>query len=151
METNNQLIYNGDKFREFLSKNKITYQNASNTLGIDKNTIGKAVRGGNVNTSILLKICNTYKLNLSDFFSIIFNDTNNNHNAETRKYSFHPEDTPSSFAGEPTGNYSTAPKSLELLEELVRSKDVEINQLKMLLKLYEERANILQSKILKKE
>lgn len=63
-----KIIYSGNKFREFLSRRGITYQEASAFLGIDKNTIGKAVRGGNLNMSVLLTICNKYHLSISDFF-----------------------------------------------------------------------------------
>ncbi len=63
-----KIIYSGIKFREFLSRRGITYQEASAFLGIDKNTIGKAVRGGNLNMSVLLTICNMYHLNIADFF-----------------------------------------------------------------------------------
>ena len=71
MEIKSQLIYDGSKLREYLLRNKMTYQDASERLDIDKNTIGKAVRGGNLNTSILLKICNEFNLNLMDFFTFV--------------------------------------------------------------------------------
>ena len=68
MGTNRRLVYSGERFRDFLAANHITYQEASNVLCIDKSTIWKAVRGVNLDTSILLKICNEYTLDLSDFF-----------------------------------------------------------------------------------
>ena len=46
--------YTGDNFREFLQKRGITYKAAAADLKIDKNTIGKAVRGGNLNIGVLL-------------------------------------------------------------------------------------------------
>ena len=63
-----KLVYSGDKFRQFLQRYNISYKDAAETLGIDKNTVGKAVRGGNMNVDIILRICNTYNLNIVDFF-----------------------------------------------------------------------------------
>lgn len=148
METNKRLVYNGHNFREFLNRNRITYQEASSTLSIDKNTIGKAVRGGNLNTSILLKICNTYKLSLSDFFSVVEDAPDMDNESEVKEYRFRPEESDLLLAGEREGPYSVAPKTIELLEELIRSKDMEINRLRMLMRLYEERADLLQGKFL---
>ena len=61
--------YTGDNFREFLQKRGITYKAAAADLKIDKNTIGKAVRGGNLNIGVLLKICNRYGLSIEDFLA----------------------------------------------------------------------------------
>ena len=72
-----KIIYSGIKFREFLSRRGITYQEASAFLGIDKNTIGKAVRGGNLNMSVLLTICNMYHLNIADFFVLEYDGEEN--------------------------------------------------------------------------
>ena len=68
MAVTKKIVYSGDKFREYLNRHKITYQEASLQLGIDKNTIGKAVRGGNLNLNVLLTICNFYGLDISEFF-----------------------------------------------------------------------------------
>lgn len=77
MAVTKKIVYSGDKFREYLNRHKITYQEASLQLGIDKNTIGKAVRGGNLNLNVLLTICNFYGLDISEFFkSEILSDKN---------------------------------------------------------------------------
>ena len=60
--------YSGDKFREFLRRKGIIYKIAAADLGMDKNTIGKAVRGGNLNVDVLLKICNKYNFPIEYFF-----------------------------------------------------------------------------------
>lgn len=65
-----KLVYSGDRFRVFLQRNDISYKEAAEALGIDKNTVGKAVRGGNLNVDILLRICNIYGLNITDFFKV---------------------------------------------------------------------------------
>lgn len=64
-----KLEYSGEKFRMFLQRNDISYKEAAETLGIDKNTVGKAVRGGNMNVDMVLRICNCYGLNITDFFA----------------------------------------------------------------------------------
>lgn len=63
-----KLVYSGERLREFLRRNNISYKQAAEELGIDKNTVGKAVRGGNLNSDIILHICNTYNMPVSDFF-----------------------------------------------------------------------------------
>lgn len=60
--------YSGERFRQYLQRNNISYKQAADALGIDKNTVGKAVRGGNLNIDIILRICNIYDLSISDFF-----------------------------------------------------------------------------------
>lgn len=64
-----KLEYSGEKFRMFLQRNDISYKEAAETLGIDKNTVGKAVRGGNMNVDMVLRICNCYGLKITDFFA----------------------------------------------------------------------------------
>lgn len=150
METNRRLVYSGERFRDFLAANHITYQEASNTLGIDKNTIGKAVRGGNLNTSILLKICNEYKLDLSDFF-ITVDEALSQEESYGEEY---PEPASSGFgksryAEEDEETYGTRPKmSDNVMRELLQSKDQEISRLRMLVKLYQERVDMLQQKLM---
>ena len=68
--TADKWIYTGEKFRNFLHRNGISDKEAAATLGIDKNTVGKAVRGGNMNVDILLRICNEYGLRMTDFFAV---------------------------------------------------------------------------------
>ena len=68
--TADKWIYTGEKFRNFLHRNGISYKEAAATLGIDKNTVGKAVRGCNMNVDILLRICNEYGLRMTDFFAV---------------------------------------------------------------------------------
>ena len=56
MNEGKKLVYSGDLLRKFLHQKKLTYKEAAKELGLDKNTIGKAVRGGNMNINVLLKI-----------------------------------------------------------------------------------------------
>ncbi len=63
-----QFQYTGEKLRQYLQQNNITYKEAAKILDIDKNTVGKAVRGGNLNVDILLHICNVFQMDVTDFF-----------------------------------------------------------------------------------
>lgn len=63
--------YTGDKLRQYLQHNGISYKEAAKILSIDKNTVGKAVRGGNLNIDILLHICNIFQMNVTDFFNCV--------------------------------------------------------------------------------
>lgn len=63
-----KLVYTGSRFKSYLQRNKISYKEAADALGIDKNTVGKAVRGGNLNVDIILRICNEYQLKITEFF-----------------------------------------------------------------------------------
>ena len=47
MKDGKKLVYSGDSLRRFLHRKGLTYKDAAKELGLDKNTIGKAVRGGN--------------------------------------------------------------------------------------------------------
>lgn len=150
MDANRRLIYSGERFRDFLAANHITYQEASSVLGIDKNTIGKAVRGGNLNTSILLKICNEYKLDLSDFFVTVdealpLDGTCGDIYSEQEGACT--EEIP--YASEEDESYGSKTRISErALKELLRSKEQEISRLRMLVKLYQERVDILQQQLM---
>lgn len=62
-------VYTGKKLKALFQRKGISYKEAASKLGIDKNTVGKAVRGGNMNVDILLRICNEYGLHMTDFFT----------------------------------------------------------------------------------
>lgn len=64
-----KLIYSGKIFKTFLERKKLSHKTVAAQLGINKNTVGKAARGGNLNVNILLLICNEYDLKISDFFT----------------------------------------------------------------------------------
>ena len=63
-----QFRYSGERFRQYLQRNKISYKEAARILSIDKNTVGKAARGGNLKVDILLHICNVFQMDVTDFF-----------------------------------------------------------------------------------
>ncbi len=147
MAVTKKIIYSGDKFREYLTRHKITYQEASLQLGIDKNTIGKAVRGGNLNLNVLLTICNFYRLDISDFFKTeVVSDK------DTEKYPV-PESLPGfsetdSLVAENVAEYIVRDKIPSEVEALILSKDKEILLLQEMNNLYKERLDLLQKKLL---
>ena len=63
-----ELYYSGLQFKAFLKQHNISYKQAAEAIGVNKNTVGKVVRGGNLNTHILLRICQVYELDIRDFF-----------------------------------------------------------------------------------
>ena len=74
MKEGEKIVYTGNRFKSFLKRNSISYKEAADTLGIDKNTVGKAVRGGNLNVDIILRICNVYDMDITDFFVAVGSD-----------------------------------------------------------------------------
>ena len=70
--------YSGLQFKAFLRQHNISYKQAAEAIGVNKNTVGKVVRGGNLNTHILLRICQVYELDIRDFFKQVLPE-----NAET--------------------------------------------------------------------
>ncbi len=145
-----KIIYSGTKFREFLSRRGITYQEASNYLGIDKNTISKVIRGGNLSLNVLLTICNMYHLSISDFFSIEYDDDD----PQTRENEISlalAENRPSSKQTsdpESVEKYISSKKTLFQYENYIASKDQEIDLLRELNQLYKQQINLLQEKVL---
>lgn len=100
--------YSGDKFREFLRRKGITYKIAAADLGMDKNTIGKAVRGGNLNIDVLLRICNKYNLPIEDFFEKKVVGEFDGENQENSLSAYdRPEDFPAVVAREEVEDYKT--------------------------------------------
>ncbi len=61
-----ELIFSGERLRHYLGRKGISYKMAAEQLGMDKNTVAKVVRGGNVNVAVILKICNRYGLNINE-------------------------------------------------------------------------------------
>lgn len=80
------LIFSGEKFKEFLNKRSLTYIDAASQLKINKNTVGKAARSGNINVDVLLTICNTYKIPIDLFFKEEVDNENHDENQENSLY-----------------------------------------------------------------
>ncbi|WP_455498762.1 helix-turn-helix domain-containing protein [Coprobacter sp.] len=147
MAVTKKIVYSGDKFREYLTRHRITYQEASMQLGIDKNTIGKAVRGGNLNLNVLLTICNFYGLDISEFFKAEpSTDKNNGNYPDPSSLSNISKTLP--FVAEEIAGYTLKNGISPEIEDLILSKDKEISLLKEMNTLYKERIDLLQDKLL---
>lgn len=57
MKDGKKLVYSGDSLRRFLHRKGLTYKDAAKELGLDKNTIGKAVRGRKYEYKRLTEYC----------------------------------------------------------------------------------------------
>ena len=142
-----KIVYSGAKFREFLLRRGITYQDAAAYLGIDKNTIGKAVRGGNLNMSVLLTICNKYHLSITDFF------ISEPGEEESQSYENRLNSSPVgvsehlSTVSEEFEKYKISKKSPFSFEDLLSSKDHEIALLREMNELYKVRLESMQEKL----
>lgn len=127
-------VYSGEKLKSFLQRSELSYKDAAEELGIDKNTVGKAVRGGNLNVDIILRICNTYGLNAHDFFRLIDEEDKDC----TENYYF--------------SSYDNIPSSLESAEPEIKYKksknrESEIEQISESLKQMKSLIAILSNKI----
>ncbi len=67
-KSSRKLVFSGEKVKAYFHRNGISYKVAAAKLGIDKNTVAKLVKGGNMNVDIILKFCNVFGLNVTDFF-----------------------------------------------------------------------------------
>lgn len=147
MAVTKKIVYSGDKFREYLTRHRITYQEASVQLGIDKNTIGKAVRGGNLNLNVLLTICNFYGLDISEFFKTETSSDRNNKNYPDSS-SLSNISTHSFVVQEKVADYTLKNAVSPEMEDLILSKEKEISLLREMNTLYKERLDLLQNKLL---
>lgn len=63
-----ETYYTGEPLKQYLQRRRLSYQAASRQLGINKNTLAKAIKGGNLGIALLLHISNQYKIEISRFF-----------------------------------------------------------------------------------
>jgi transcriptional regulator with XRE-family HTH domain len=96
----------------------LSYKDAAEDLGIDKNTVGKAVRGGNLNIDIILRICNTYGLNIHDFFKLVEDE---NHSQTDYYISLDNKNSSPLVISEPEINYKKSKKSESEIEKITES------------------------------
>lgn len=127
MKDGKKLVYSGDSLRRFLHRKGLTYKDAAKELGLDKNTIGKAVRGGNMNINVLLSIANHWNFPITDFFIFV----NQEECEETYFIS------PNKY----NKNLSTEELALKA------SKQQEISLLQNLIRNYQDRIDLLQQEL----
>ncbi|MCP9610890.1 helix-turn-helix domain-containing protein [Coprobacter tertius] len=150
MSKSNRTIYCGDRFREFLKRKGITYKEASAYLKIDKNTIGKAVRGGNLNVNVLLTICNEYHLPIEDFFKKVSLEGNGrDYENSSIKYEETNETTFLELT-ERYEKYKLCEKFNSTLQNMFVSKETEIQQLRELNAHYKNRIEVLEKALFEK-
>lgn len=147
MKDGKKLVYSGDSLRRFLHRKGLTYKDAAKELGLDKNTIGKAVRGGNMNINVLLSIANHWNFPITDFFIFV----NQEECEET--YFISPNKYTNNSANDNllVSEDSKIYKNIKnlLTEELAlkASKQQEISLLQNLIRNYQDRIDLLQQEL----
>ncbi|MEF2785480.1 hypothetical protein, partial [Barnesiella intestinihominis] len=116
-------------------------------LGLDKNTIGKAVRGGNMNINVLLSIANHWNFPITDFFIFV----NQEECEETYFISPNKYNNNSANDNLLVSEDSKIYKNIKNLstEELAlkASKQQEISLLQNLIRNYQDRIDLLQQEL----
>lgn len=147
MKEGKKLVYTGDLLRKFLHRKGITYKEAAKELGLDKNTIGKAVRGGNMNISVLLTIANHWNLPITDFFTFISSDEcREAYFISPSQYVFD-ERNDLTAAGEPLKLYKNTKNFSKSTSAIYESKRQEIELLQNLINNYQKRIEMLQQEL----
>lgn len=147
MKEGKKLVYTGDLLRKFLHRNGITYKEAAKELGLDKNTIGKAVRGGNMNISVLLTIANHWNLPITDFFTFISNnECREAYFISPNQYVFDDRNSLTT-AGEPLKLYKNNEKFINKPDAICELKRQEIELLQNLINNYQKRIEMLQQEL----
>lgn len=147
MKEGKKLVYTGDLLRRFLHRNGLTYKEAAKELGLDKNTIGKAVRGGNMNINVLLNIANHWDLPISDFFTVIDDEENREAYFISPKPYAIEQDESSSIAADFYKRYKNIKNISNQESALQASKQQEIELLQELIKNYQKRIEVLQQEL----
>lgn len=147
MKDGKKLVYSGDSLRRFLHRKGLTYKDAAKELGLDKNTIGKAVRGGNMNINVLLSIANHWNFPITDFFIFV----NQEECEETYFISPNKYNNNSANDNLLVSEDSKIYKNIKNLstEELAlkASKQQEISLLQNLIRNYQDRIDLLQQEL----
>ena len=117
-ERNAQWVYSGAELKRFLKLHNISYKEAAAVLGIDKNTVGKAVRGGNLNINIILLICNRYDLDIRDFFNQLVAE---NRDSKNHYFSTDISAIPAAICAEEDLNYKKSKNIEDRIENFTHS------------------------------
>ena len=140
MKDGKKLVYSGDSLRRFLHRKGLTYKDAAKELGLDKNTIGKAVRGGNMNINVLLSIANHWNFPITDFFIFVNQE-------ECEETYFISPNKYNLLVSEDSKIYKNI-KNLSTEElALKASKQQEISLLQNLIRNYQDRIDLLQQEL----
>lgn len=143
-----KLVYSGEFLRELLQKKGMTYKDAAEILSLDKNTVGKAVRGGNLYVNVLLAIANQWQIPIERFFKY-----EGDEHGISKSYYLSSDDwdkihqNVENVVRESEEIYKKCQKSTGDFSGLLASRDREIAVLKELVKVYEERIKILEAEL----
>lgn len=152
MANKKKVLYRGDRFRSYLERKDLTYAKASSILSINKNTIGKAVRGGNLYVDVLLKISNSLDFPITSFFKYEDGTYLNDENYINSLYpALGDKDNSPILASEMEKKYKLCEKDNNFDAELLASRDQEIALLKSLNDNYRQQIAILKQKLKEKE
>ena len=147
MKEGKKLVYSGDLLRKFLHRKGLTYKDAAKELGLDKNTIGKAVRGGNMNINVLLNIANHWNLPISDFFTLVSdNECQESYFISPNPYIIDKADN-NFTALEPVKTYKNIKNISNNKTALHNSKQQEIELLQERIKNYQKRIEVLRQEM----
>ena len=147
MKEGQKLVYSVDLLRPIVHRKGLTYKEAAKELGLDKNTIGKAVRGGNMNINVLLNIANHWKFPITDFFTWVNSDEcEKSYFISPGRYQSLTEDGVSTVA-EASKIYKNIKNSSIEDSDLIASKQQEIELLQELIQNYQQRIELLQQEI----
>ena len=139
MKDGKKLVYSGDSLRRFLHRKGLTYKDAAKELGLDKNTIGKAVRGGNMNINVLLSIANRWNFPITEECEETYFISPNKYNNNSANDNL--------LVSEDSKIYKNI-KNLSTEElALKASKQQEISLLQNLIRNYQDRIDLLQQEL----
>lgn len=124
--------YSGKKFRNYLKLKGLSYAEAADRFGVNKNTISKVVsekREGTVSLDTLLKIVNQSEMWITDFFKC-WKASENQETGENPAVSYDiGTDGRPVYLMEPEGNYKNPKKEVIRLNSLIISKKAELLEL----------------------
>lgn len=147
MKDGKKLVYSGDSLRRFLHRKGLTYKDAAKELGLDKNTIGKAVRGGNMNINVLLSIANHWNFPITDFFIFVNQEEcEETYFISPNKYNNNSAND-NLLVSEDSKIYKNIKNSSTEELALKASKQQEISLLQNLIRNYQDRIDLLQQEL----
>ena len=129
-------VYTGERLKSYFQCHGISYKQAAEDLHIDKNTVGKAVRGGNLNIDIILRICNVYRLKITDFFKLV--NVCETADGETYYLSSNEVASAGNTVAEENSEYKKCEKSTLMFDALVELMKDSSQKLDALLEVYRQ-------------
>lgn len=130
-----ELVYSGKKFRAYLKSKGLSYADAAERFGVNKNTISKVVsdrQDGTASLDTLFKIINGSDLVITDFFKYReIPETGSSEGKPPVSYNVGMDGLPI-MINEPEGTYKNPKKEVIRLNNLINEKMAELLELKKL-------------------